>query len=217
MTVSVAVPFDPTALEKLAFIVNKCCEHRAWFSDTDWALGDTHRRALVIRRLSDIDSASWEVYRGADLVGILHADEIVPKQDARCHFLFFDRELRDKRQLCRATMAHLFARYELHVLRAEIPTYANKLLGFTRKACGFRFESEARAFSWPSSAAPLTADVARLGSRKHHAILHQGVWHDLLLLSVTRDEFEAAAKDDHHWSDPTSAETDGTRLPTTRA
>jgi hypothetical protein len=186
----IAVPFEPTPVEKLALIVNKCCEHRAWFSDYDWEKGEAHRRTMVIARLSNASSKSWEVYRDGVIVGLLHADEITPRVDCRCHFIFFDHELRDKRQLCRATMRWLFEHYDLHTLRVQIPTYAAKLAGFARKALSFKYEAENRPFSWPSSSAPLDADAAKLGSRLHHAIFHDGKWHDLLLLSLTRDEFE---------------------------
>lgn len=189
MTTCIAIPFSAWPPDKLADIVSLGCEHRPWFSDDDWAKGEAHRRSLVIARLSDHASRTWEVYRDDKLVGILQLDEIVPKQDARAHFLFRDRSLADKRRLCWNTMRWAFEHLELHALRLEIPTYAAKLLGFVRKALGFRFESEARTFSWPSSALPLIADVAKLGSRKHHALFHQGEWHDLLLLSLTHDEF----------------------------
>ena len=202
----IAIPFEPNDLAKLADLVTMGCENRTWFSDTDWAKGEPHRRAMVISRLSDHSARTWEVYRAGQLVGILQIDELVPGQDARAHLLFRDRSLADKRQLCLNMMGTVFEKYDLHVLRLEIPTYAAKLLGFARKALGFRFESENRPFSWPSSAAPLTADVARLGSRKHRAILHQGVWHDLLLLSLTRVEYEEAKERSHHRSDPVSAE-----------
>lgn len=148
---------------------------------------------MVIARLARADSRSWEVYREGELIGLLHADDITPGVDARCHFIFFDHALVDKREMCRATMAWLFHTYDLHVLRVEVPTYASKLAGFARKALSFKYEAESRPFTWPSSAQPLTleADEARLVSRKHHAIFHAGRWHDLLLLSITREEFSA--------------------------
>jgi len=195
MSTCIAVPFEAWPPEKLANIVTLCQQYRPWYSDDVWLSGETYRRTLVLSRLSNPASRSWEVYREQQLVGLLHADEIVPKQDCLCHFLFFDNELRSKRQLCINTMNYLFSHYGLHILRVEIPTYAAKLVGFVRKALYFRWEAECRSFSWPSSAEPLSADAARLGSRKHHAILHSGEWCDLLLLSVTRDEFEAAIKE----------------------
>lgn len=193
----VAIPFEAWPPERLARLVSACQVYKPWYSDDTWLSGEAYRRSLVLARLSNPESKSWEVYKNDELVGLLHADFIVPKQDAHCHFVFFDHILVDKRQLCLNTMDWLFEHYQLKALRVEIPTYAAKLLGFLRKALGFRFEGEGRAFSWPTSAAPLTADVARLGSRRHAAILHSGVWHDQLLLSQTADEFRAWAKDKH--------------------
>jgi hypothetical protein len=185
----IAVPFSPEPPEKLMAIVDKCQIHRPWFSDDAWMEGEVFRREQVIRRLADLDSKSWEVYDNDQLVGLLHADQIVKGQDARCHFLFFDSHLKDKTAICWETMKWMFEHFDLHALRVEVPTYANKLTGFARKGLGFRWETEGRKFSWPASATPLTANVAMLGSRRHHAIKYQGEWHDVLLLSVTRDEF----------------------------
>lgn len=189
-----AIPFEAWPPERLARLVNACQMYKPWYSDDVWLSGEAYRRMLVLARLSNPESRSWEVYRGDELVGLLHADNIVAKQDASCHFVFFDHVLVDKRQLCLNTMDWLFEHYSLRMLRVEIPTYAAKLLGFLRKALGFRFEAEGRAFSWPANATPLTADEAKLGSRKHAAILHGGVLHDLLLLSISADEFRALMK-----------------------
>ena len=127
MSTCIAVPFLPTPVEKLAQIVNKCCEHKPWFSQFDWEKGEAHRRTMVIARLSNTESKTWEVYRDGDIVGLLHADQITPRVDARAHFIFFDHQLVDKRALCQSTMAWLFEHYDLHMIRVEIPTYAAKL------------------------------------------------------------------------------------------
>jgi hypothetical protein len=195
LSICIAIPFEPTPLDKLATIVTKCCEHRPWFSDFDWEQGEAHRRAMVIARLSNLSSRTWEVYREGEIVGLLHADEITPRVDAHCHFIFFDHELKDKRQLCLVTMQWLFDKYDLHALRAEIPTYAYKLAKFARNALYLKFESESRSFSWPANAAPIDADAAKLGSRRHQATFYEGKWHDILLLSITADEFRAIDKD----------------------
>lgn len=192
--VAIAVPFEPLPVEKLATIVTACQQHKMWFDDFDWTEGESHRRAMVLARLADARSRTWEVYRDGNIVGILHADQIVPKVSCQAHFLFFDHELRSKRLLCLNTLDWLFTTFDLHTIRVEIPTYAAKLAGFVRKALYFRWEAEGRPFSWPSSAAPLTADEAKLGSRRHQAVFHNGVWHDLLLLSLRRDEFDALKK-----------------------
>ena len=188
----VAIPFTAWPPEKFATVVTKAQEFRPWFDDALWDAGDLARREAVIARLSDPATRVWEVWRGSELVGILVLSAIVPGRDALGHFLFFDRELRDKRALCRNFMRWAFEQGGLHVLRVEVPTFAAKLTGFLRKALHFRFEAERRPFSWPKDAAPIDADAAKLGSRKHHAIRHNGVWYDTLLLSVTDDEFRAS-------------------------
>lgn len=186
-----AVPFtaqnDP---EKLAFVLDKCCEHRQWFDDFQWEDYRT-RRATASGYLADtlINGHLWEVWRGANLVGILLLTGIREQNDALAHFIFFDHKLVDKIDLCKSVMAWSFERYKLHVLRIEIPTYAKIFARFARKKLGFRYEAEGRTPSWPKLDVPLSHKEAELGSRKHQAILYDGKWCDVLLLSISREEF----------------------------
>lgn len=193
MTV-LAVPFTPVPPEKLSTILDACVKHDPWFHD----FLDTpeKKREAVSAYLADAFSYGklWEVWRDNELVGIMMLNEVVPFLDARCHFLFFDGKLADKAQLCLNYMEWGFNHLPVEVLRVEMPTYARALLKFARRL-GFRFEGEHSPYSWPKDAAPLSADVAKLGSRKHRATLYHGEWHDVLLLSVTRDEFEALKKE----------------------
>src|SRR6266404_9615460 len=91
----IAIPFsvDPQSeesLAKFATIVTKCCMHRAWFDDFAWSRGEAYRRTMVIGRLSNLDNKSWEVYKNGELVGLLHADEILLGNSASVHMIFFD-------------------------------------------------------------------------------------------------------------------------------
>ena len=189
---TIAVPFTPVPLDKFSAIVEKCVAHRPWFNDLLWNSGPEKVREAVIAYLADgfNNGKLWEVWRGNELTGILLVNELVPFLDARCHFLFFDAKLADKHQLCLNAMAWLYEKVPLETLRVVIPTYARALLKFARKL-GFRYEAEDRPFSWPQDGRRLTADEARLGSRKHHATLYAGEWHDELLLSQTKAEFDA--------------------------
>lgn len=188
-----AEPFTNPALdvEKFSRLVEDCARHRPWFHDYLWH-DLPKRREAVIAYLADgfNNGKLWEVWRDADLVGILLLNEVVPFIDARCHFLFFDDALADKRQLCLNLMGWAFEHIPVETLRVELPTYARALLKYVRKL-GFRFEGELRPFSWPQDADQLDMELAKLGSRKHRATLYDGVWHDMLLLSVTKDEFAA--------------------------
>jgi len=79
----------------------------------------------------------------------------------------------------------------LEVLRIEIPTYAHALGAWARKRLGFRYEAEDRLIAWPEGSRKLSKKLAELGSRKHKATLYKGEWLDALLLSVTKEEFQA--------------------------
>ena len=189
-----AVPLQPTPA-KLSYLLDRLCEHRPWFNDFLWEDPAVRRRAASGRLVEGMTGgAVWEVYRGADLVGIFLMDRVVDHTEASCHFVFFDRTLGNKAALCRDMMAWAFATLDLHLLRVEIPTHIRPLLKFVRKL-GFRYEAEGRSPSWPrltdewADARPLTERQATLGSRKHHTMLYEGVWRDSLLLSLTREEF----------------------------
>ena len=187
---TIAVPFSPLPPETYLAIVDKCVAHRPWFPDSVWDSGPEYIRQAVHAHLADAfnNGKLWEVWRGSDLVGILLVNELVPFQDGRCHFLFFDNSLADKFQLCFNLMGWCFDHVPVEVLRVEIPTYARALLKFVRRL-GFRYEAEGRKFSWPQDGKPLSADEAKLGSRKHRAITYKGEPCDVLLLSVTADEY----------------------------
>lgn len=184
-------PPIPSVLEKFSHIITKCCEHRPWFSDFDWDAPEQDKRSAVIGHLTASDATCWEVWRGSALVGILLANRIARHRDAYVHPVFFDHRLVDKAGICQSAMSWCFDRFDLEVLRFEVPTYAEALARFAQKKLGFRYEAEQRPFTGlRSEAPPLTADVASLGSRKHRATRYKGEWHDSLCLSLTRDEFQ---------------------------
>jgi hypothetical protein len=167
----------------LTAALDKACEHRPWFYDYIWEPPEL-RREVASAYLSDaiLHGKLWVVLSGAEVVGLCILNTIRAGLDAQCHFLFFDRKLSDKRQLCLNLMQRVFADEELQlrVLRVEIPEYASKLSGFLRKALGFKFESE----RWLDTVAE-----AKRSSRKYEATCYEGKWQDVLLLSVTREEF----------------------------
>lgn len=183
--------------DKLAFLLDRLCEHRPWFSDFHWPDPAVRRRAAILR-LAEVQASGlvWEVYRGPSLVGVFMLDSIVEGTSAECHFVFFDSLLGDKFALCRDTMRWVFDSLSVNSLRVEIPTYTRPLLKFVRRL-GFRYEAEARDLSAFRPAdkrdfQPLTEAQAMLGSRKFAATLYEGIWHDSVLLSVTREEFSRA-------------------------
>ena len=187
-----AVPFHPYP-EKLTAILDALCQHRPWFPDALWH-DPVVRREAASRRLAEwvTEGMVWEAWRGDELVGILGVDRVVPHHEAYCHFVFVDKRLSDKVDLCTSLMAWCFKAQDLHILRIEIPTYAKVLARFARRKLGFLYESEARQLSWPPGPG-LDAKLAELGSRKYHGQRYENHWHDVLLLSLTREEFDERA------------------------
>ena len=214
-----AVPYVHNSPEKLELIVNACCEHRPWFDDPTWR-DPVQRRTATVLYLSDAARSPnrlWEVWAGANLVGLLILNKVTVHTDAHCHFIFFDHKLANKRVLCLNAMQWAFEHLDLHRLSVEIPTYARALANFARKKLGFRYEAEARTPSWPKDAKPLSTLASCLGSRRHQATLYEGQWHDVLLLSITRQEFtDLHARPTIQRTDrPDAAVTSGTTVGTT--
>lgn len=178
-----AIPFiinGPQDAPKLQYILDRACEHRPWFPDHIWN-DPPSRRSSARAYLADTFSNGrvWEVWRGNSLLGILLLTDVEPGMNAQCHFLFFDHELRNKRRLCLNVMTAVFEEYGLHALRVEVPECFAKYCGFLRKGLGFRYESE----RW------LAPSEAKKASRKYQATMYEGQWQDVLLLSVTSQEF----------------------------
>lgn len=175
-------------IERWSDLLSKVAEHRPWYSDEIWADEEERRNAATKHIAVALESGKvWEVFKGAELVGIILVEQLNYGRSGTCHFVFFDRQLANKRQLCLNTMHHLFETHNLEILRVEIPTYAKALANWVRKKLGFRWEAETRSLSGTTKR--LTAEQAAVGSRKYHVTKYKGEWHDLLLLSVTREEF----------------------------
>jgi len=182
---------------KLLHILDKVCDHRPWFNDWQWK--DPEIRYAAARTYlanAVLNGKLWEVYavsedKPSEITGIMMLNRVTLGMDAHCHFVFFDHELASKRRLCLEAMRWAYRTYNLQVLRIEVPTYAHALVGWARRKLGFRYEAEGRPLSWPKDAKQLTTKQAELGSRRHRAVLYEGAWHDELLLSLTKEEFEA--------------------------
>ena len=177
-------------------IVEACNAHRPWFPDHLWEHSD--RRSITTAHIAKLyyamaagDGALWGVWRDSTIVGIISIGDVVPQTDAKCHFVFFDHKLADKRDLCINLMRWCFERLDLHRLSVEIPTYARVLAKFARKL-GFRYEAEGRKpFTHRDERLDsLGLAQAYIGSRRYRATLYEGQWHDVLLLTMLREEFD---------------------------
>ena len=171
--------------EVMEAILDGCASHRHWYSDPLWDQGPEARRTFASCYLADayVSGMVWDVWHGDAICGIFILNRVQPGQDAYAHFLFFDHELRNKRELCRVAMRQTFAdpTLNLHALRVEIPAHMGSFAGFLRKALGFKFEAERRLSDLA---------LAKKASQRHDARLYLQKWENVLLLSITREEFD---------------------------
>ncbi len=189
---------------KARYILERLVEHEAAWNDYQIA-----RRDIAIAYLSDPLAVLWEVWavgqeqasQPAGMIGFTHVQLGI---NAKMHPFFFDGMLRDKKAVVRETMRWAFDSLFLHRISIEIPSDAFALVDLARKHLGFRFEGEGRILrerikrkpgarapdSLPATFTP-NAKQASWGSRHFEAVRRHGQWLDLLLLSVTADEFQA--------------------------
>ena len=195
----IAVPFSPAPEAKLEYILTRMVEHDTWWSDFQRG-----RREAATAILGNPNNLLFEVWNVTDLqpAGMIIIADIIPGVDAKCHFLFFDGKLRSKTPILRAMMAWAFQHLQVHRLTAEIPDYAFALVKYAREQLGFRFEGEGRKLKQRdertrTEGRPRWVDQvldgwkAGWGSRRYQVVRWKGAWHDLLLLSITDEEFAA--------------------------
>lgn len=210
-----AVPFDPSDPAKLSYLLDCVVEHDSYW--TDFQADPLRRRTLVAGLFAEALRGEtvhihevWLAGSPPQLVGMVGFMHIVPAVQATFHPIFFDGKLRNasgKRDLLLRCMDWAFRAYDLHRLAIELPENGFALVDFARSKLGFRFEGEGRTIrqrrvkehghlkrrQWlpvvPS------AREAEWGSRRYQALFKNGQWLDLLLLSVTRDEFTAFVRE----------------------
>ena len=205
-----AQPFKPLDEAVFSYILDRLVEHDTWWSDFERG-----RREAAVRVLSAVTSIVFEVWevsadrdRGAQPNGIIILTDILPGCDAKCHFIFFDGKLRDKTPLLRNVIRWAFTTLKVHRLSAEVPDYAFALAKYAREQLGFRYEAEGRTLRqrdertrtegrprWVDMT--LTGWQASWGSRRYQVVWWKGAWHDLLLLSLTAEEFAALPEEDN--------------------
>lgn len=102
-------------------------------------------------------------------VGILYADQLRPKLDARVHYLFWDKHHAGRQRVLLVSMLWFMSNFELQRLNMEIPTYAFAALRRMHKM-GVRIEG-----------------------RRRSAVSYNHQWRDALLFGITVDEITVAA------------------------
>ena len=155
------------------------------------------KRIVAAQWLTNPDNMFWEIWRGAEFVGIFGLTKVVRGLDALAHLAFFDKKLVGKRQLILNTLAWAFRELDLQRLSLEIPSRFAHLIRFARKL-GFRYEGEALAASHAVVTAVLPKAgrvnnapqwVAHWGSRREHTYFDGQTWDDHICLRLLREEF----------------------------
>lgn len=158
------------------------------------------RRILIASVLSDPLNRVWLVWNDSTLLGCLLLTAIIPKVDAQCHLVFFDRTLFGRRNLVWNLMGKVFADLDLQRLTVEIPEYLTPLYKFVRNRLHYRLEGEAWAATHPlvtdklsPSVANAAAWCARVGSRRERACWNpeKNEWADAIRLRILRSEYES--------------------------
>lgn len=199
-----ALPFSLEPIIKVSYLLDRMVEHDNWWSDFQ-----AGRREIAASILTDPNSVLFEIWRRGDMmpdaqpVGLVVFTDITPRVNCTFHPLFFDGKMANalgKRRILLSLLLWAFQQLQVERVSIEIPEFGAALIHYARKKLGFRFEAEGRMISrWTRvsrrrservTQTP-TAAQAALGSRKHRIVRYRGEWHDLILLSVTRDEFAA--------------------------
>lgn len=152
-----------------------------------------------------------EEFPAASLVGLIGFTKIVPTVNAEFHPIFFDGKLRNgmgKRELMLRALDWAFETWALHRVSAEVPWFAAGFVKFLQGKLGFRFEAEERSImiervvphGLQKTRKRVTVEPSRreaeFGSRRYQAFRKHGRWHDVMLLSVTREEFAAFLREE---------------------
>lgn len=196
-----ALPFSLTPITKVSYILDRLTEHQTFWTDF---ITDRRERAAAV--LTYPENVIYEVWRkeegdaGVQPVGLVIFDHIEPHVNCQMHPVFFDGRLNNaagKRRLVLSLMAKMFQDADLHRMSLEIPEFASTLIRYARKHLGFRFEAERRQITYTRDSRRRgekvvhtpTSGQAALGSRKVRIVRYRDDWHDLILLSLLRDEF----------------------------
>lgn len=94
----------------------------------------------VAAALLEKNALVWEVWRGpenVDFCGILRLSEVEPGCNAKAHFMFFDRKLKDKVPLLQAWKAWVLQNLGLRRVTIEVPSNAFALAKTAVRYLGF--------------------------------------------------------------------------------
>lgn len=148
------------------------------------------RRDLGAHMLTDPTHLVYEAWQDGASVGVMILDRIVPKVDARFHFLFLDRNLVGKRRLLINFLGFCFRDLGFYRISMEAPD-GHGIEKFIRRTLGFRYEGEVRKRHRDLHDNLSQRWVAGQGSRREAGLYDGNAWRDIMLLRLLASEWEA--------------------------
>lgn len=163
-------PFEATLerLEHLWSVVEEFAILRSDHTkgDFDGFMDYVMAPGTVILTVSQVDGEDIEE------VGVLYADEIIPKHSARAHFIFWDLRMAGRQRLLLATLRDFMEDFELERAEIEVPVIGFAVLRRLYKMGIF------------------------LEGRLRNRLQQGGEWQDTYVFSILRDELTEGALDD---------------------
>ncbi len=90
------------------------------------------RKYAIAANIWNPKALAYEVWKGADFVGIMYVRDIQPGHDALAEFTFWDKDLRGKSTIINQVLKKVvFGRLGLHRVTVEVP-HTRKLQGLRR-------------------------------------------------------------------------------------
>ena len=145
--------------EKVALLWAMISKFRTLFSDL--TRGDVDN---FLRFITDTDSVWLEIYDDENLNGIVCLTNLQKVIDTDAHVIFFDREVSNKVDVCKAVVRWSFDTLPLQRMSVDVPVIYHRTIRLVR-GIGFKFEGERR-----------------------RAVLIGGHWLNVLQFGITRAE-----------------------------
>jgi len=188
-----AVLFDPTRGWG-EYVAKLAAKYPHWISSPT---APEDRERVLFGMVTNPMHLAWEVWKDAELVGIILLTDISPLVDARMHFAFFDGNLIGKTGLLRRFLAYCFTDLRFQRISVQAPVFSTIMLSYYRRKLRFRYEGELATkkhqivAQWrrQSPGENVNVWIASVGSRRERAHWHEGQWHDVLCLRITAPEF----------------------------
>jgi RimJ/RimL family protein N-acetyltransferase len=204
-----AVPYDMNRgdLTKNSVLLDHMVKNRMWFAAS---LSEEEARVNTAWMLANQSYFKYEVWNGGRLAGMILLHDVVSPVNATFHFSLFGAKaagvsIFGTKKLLWNFLGFAFDHFGLRRISMEIPEHYPTLIRFVRQKLGFRYESEGNDAKFSKLRGRLKDDspsmqaaLALYGSRREGAHWNEDKqqWEDVVLLRLTKAEYEARRSTD---------------------